>query len=564
MLRCQSRLLLQVLLAMVAGGFAAAAQTSFEQEISSTESEPTFQAHVNVVTVRVVVRDKLGQPVGNLQQSDFALFDNGKPQTIQRFSMEENKTGKPSSPSSGSRPKFQIGDSEPKLPGRYIALLFDDLDMDNDQMLQSRAAVERVLSPDATSRIAIYTTSGRSSLDFTDDQAKIRQFLNALSAKPSTSSMDCPRPYELTYYVAEHIQKGDATLHDAMLNETIACLDLSGTPQAQQIAKVLLDGAVSRTVSENETRSRGILLQLHALVRRMTTLPGRRTILMLSPGWYTPEMQTEVNAVLDRAIHVGIVINTLQSRGLYVGDEANAANDRVPPPAVELSVRLGEMAGEGLLSEFSAGTGGISIQNRNDFDAAIRQLTEPPAFTYVLSFAPDPLKPDGRYHKLKIYLENQRSLSVQSRQGYYAPSKAMDSAQQAKDDIENAVFSQTVMSEIPISVHSEFFKTGDYDAKAAILAHVDLRGLRFRKENGRNVNQLTIVASLFDQNGNFVTGLNKTVNMRIRDETLASRLSSGITIRNTFPVKTGSYVVRLVIRDRDGRMSTANDALQIP
>lgn len=563
--RLVSRIVL--LTALVAG----AGSYGFPQsDISSTDSEPTFREHVNVVTVRVVVRDKAGQAVGNLQQNDFVLFDSGKRQVIQRFSVE----GSSGTPAASDRtdpnpaPASETGLEAPtaKIAERYTAFLFDDQNMDTAQMMEVRQAVNRVINPDAKVRIAVYTTSGHSALEFTDDLAKVREFIEGLKANPaSPNSMDCPRPSELTFYVAKQIQGGDPSLQNMMISETMACLDLSpSTPGAQQIAKSTLDGAVSRTMAEDETRARNILSMMNTLVRRMSVLPGQRMLLLLSPGWYAPEMEMDIDSILDRAGRAGVVINTLQSRGLYTPSEFDASNDTLAPPMLQSTVRSGELVEEGLLGVFSSGTGGISIQNRNDFESAIRQLTEPARFSYLLAFAPDSLKPNGRFHKLKVQLTNSRNYTVQSRLGYYAPAKSADAAQQAKDDIESAVFSQTVMNEIPVSLHSEFFKTGDYDAKLAVLAHVDLRAVRFSKESGRNVNQLTVVASLFDENGNYVTGMRKTIDMHIRDETLPARIASGITVRNSFPVKTGTYAVRLVVRDREGRMSASNAAVQIP
>ena len=56
---------------------------------SREETSTTFKVKVNLVEVRVVVRDAYGKAVGNLRQEDFQLTDNGKPQVISKFSMEQ-------------------------------------------------------------------------------------------------------------------------------------------------------------------------------------------------------------------------------------------------------------------------------------------------------------------------------------------------------------------------------------------------------------------------------------------------------------------------------------------
>jgi hypothetical protein len=76
---------------------------------------------------------------------------------------------------------------------------------------------------------------------------------------------------------------------------------------------------------------------------------------------------------------------------------------------------------------------------------------------------------------------------------------------------------------------------------------------------------LTIVSGLFDRNGNYVTANEKILEMRLRDDTLGNKLGQGINLKTNFDVKPGSYLVRLVVRDAEGQMMSAqNGAVEIP
>ncbi len=143
---------------------------------------------------------------------------------------------------------------------------------------------------------------------------------------------------------------------------------------------------------------------------------------------------------------------------------------------------------------------------------------------------------------------------MQARKGYYAPKHAESVAEQAKSDINDAVFSQEERKDMPVELQTKFFKTSDEAAKLAVLVKVDVRHLRYRKVDGRNRNDLTIVSALFDRNGNFIQGDQKTLEMRLTDETLEKKLNSGVTLRANFDVKPGSYLVRCVVRDNDGEL----------
>src|SRR5580658_146571 len=57
-------------------------------EVSSHDTAPTFKVRVNLVLVRVVVRDQQGNVVQDLHKEDFQLSDNRKPQVITTFAVE--------------------------------------------------------------------------------------------------------------------------------------------------------------------------------------------------------------------------------------------------------------------------------------------------------------------------------------------------------------------------------------------------------------------------------------------------------------------------------------------
>jgi hypothetical protein len=98
-----------------------------------------------------------------------------------------------------------------------------------------------------------------------------------------------------------------------------------------------------------------------------------------------------------------------------------------------------------------------------------------------------------------------------------------------------------------------------------VLARVNIQNLRFRKADGRNNDNLTVLSGVFDRNGNYITGMQKTVELRLLDATLGKLTNSGITVKTTFDVMPGSYVIRLVVRDAEGQtMATRNGVVEIP
>ena len=412
-------------------------------------------------------------------------------------------------------------------------------------------------------------------LDFTDDRVKLHDTLLRLQPRPiaQTGTANCP---DISYYMADLIQnKNDPQALQTAIQDAVICLGSVGAPQQQQAALQTAQAAVQaetfQQLAQGSQESRVALSVLKDVVRRISVMPGQRSMVVVSPGFLTPEtnMFQDYMDVIDRALRSQVIISTLDARGLYTtvpgGDISKGITNPLSVAVEHQYLTESDLAQSEILSDLAYATGGNFFHNNNDLDAGFKSVASTPEYFYTLGFAPQNLKPDGSYHTLKVSLKEPAKLTLTARRGYYAPKHAADPAEQAKQEIEEAVFSQEELHDLPVELHTQFFKPSDEEAKLAVLAHVDVRRIRYRKIDGRNTNELTVVAALFNRNGVFVQGMQKNLTMRWKDATLDSKLGSGITLKTNFDVKPGSYLVRLVVRDREGQMMSAeNGAIEIP
>jgi len=544
-------------------------------EIASHEEATTFKVNVKLVLVRVVVRDAQGHAVGNLHKEDFLLFDNRKPQVITHFSAEQPGTQvakeRKTSDENGSQ-------KLPSVPERYIAFVFDDVHLNFGDLVQARMAADHHLATlQPTDRAAIFSTSGQTTLDFTDDRTKLHETLLQLQPRPiaGTGTGECP---DISYYMADLIQnKQDTQAMEAAVEDALSCLKLPMTTPAMQqaalqSAQMQVVGEASRQLGMGNQESRVALSVFKDVVRRISVMPGQRSMVVVSPGFLTPEtdMLQDYMDVIDRAIHSEVMISSLDARGLYTvvpgGDVSKTPSTNPFSVGMELHYQTeSAVAEDDVLSDLAYATGGNFFHDNNDLDAGFKSVAATPEYFYTLGFAPQNLKLDGSYHHLKVSLKPPAKLTLQARNGYYAPKHAADPAEEAKQEIEDAVFSQEELHDLPVELHTQFFKPSDAEAKLAILAHVDVQHIRYRKVDGRNTNELTVVSAIFNRNGVFVQATQKNLTMRWKDATLESKLGSGITLKTSFDVKPGSYLVRLVVRDKEGQlMSAENGAIEIP
>jgi len=415
-----------------------------------------------------------------------------------------------------------------------------------------------------TDRAAIFTTSGQTVLDFTDDRAKLHDALFRIQPRPvaGAAMAECP---DVSYYVADRfINKNDGQALQAAVQEAMACFSPDEAPMAAK-------AEAYRQLGIGARESRIALSVLKDVVRRMSVMPGQRSAVVVSPGFLTPEtgMLQDYMDIVERALHSDVMISTLDARGLYAflpgGEIGREVTLTRAAEATERQYKLESAEAEGdTLSDLANATGGAYFHNDNALNEGFRRVSATPEYFYTLGFAPQNLNLDGSYHKLKVSLKNPAKLTLQTRRGYYAPKHAADPVEEAKQEIQDAIFSQEEMHDLPVELHTQFFKSSDAEAKLSVVAHVDVKSIHYRKVDGRNTDELAVVSALFNQNGVFIQGTKKIVSMRWKDETLI-KLASGITVKTSFDVKPGSYLVRLVVRDSEGQlMSAENGAIEIP
>ena len=556
----------------------ATAQTAVNDssEVSTRDTPPTFRVRVNLVLVRVVVRDNSGRVVTNLKKEDFQLSDNRKPQVISTFSMETPESHKvaPATPPGSTPEGNESGDTAAAiaaLPQRFVAVVFDDTDMLMQDTVWVRSAATRLFASLApTDRVGIYSTSGQVTQEFTQEHEVLQKSLLGVVPRSlvGNGGHDCP---EISYYQADQIQNFQNAQALAVAAEDALQCAFNGDTRMTAQAQALASATTARALASGDAQTEYVYRHLEEATKKLSAMPGQRVMVLVSPGFIVTSMLSlEGSSLIDRANRASIVINTIDARGLYtpdlMGDISDPPRDSRKTIGYKASYRIvAQSAQSDILAQLADGTGGTFFHNRNDIDEGLREAAAAPAMSYLLGFSPQNLKINGAYHTLKVTLAGKQKFNIQARHGYYAPRTIADPAEAAKEEIQEALFSQDEIHDLPVELQTQFFKKDQSQARLAVLTHVDVKGIRFRKADGRIRDNLTVATAIFDENGNFVTGGEKIVEMKLLDKTFERLSHSGFTLKSSFDIKPGTYLVRMVVRDAEGaQMAARNGAISIP
>jgi len=474
------------------------------------------------------------------------LYDNGKLQTISTFAVENDQSRKERTEAAL---KTQVNNEENTAqvsgaaPERFIALTFDDRHLvTSDVAPLAKAADGFIDSIGPADRVGIFTTSGLLIQDFTNDKELLKQVSNVMSRTPLNWA---------SYGMASSV------LAESQPKPTIPQLPAS------------LMTSTNALKEEGDEEVRIEFQELGNTVRLLGRKPGERVLLLASPGFILPEpMRYLLFLLVDQASRSDVIINTLDARGLYTPDLlADISQPSSDPPQT-----VGQAAGarleaqfeqQFLLMDFAYDTGGRFFHNSNDLEGGLKQLGNAPEVSYVLGFSPQNLKLDGQFHTIKVTVTGKPKYAIQARRGYFAPKKADDPWEAAKQEIQEAVLSQNEIFELPMSLQTQYFKTEDAGTKLSMVSHLDVRNMKFRKSEGRNFDDVTVATVVFDDNGKFVMGGEKFVKMRLLDASIERMGQTGFVVKSTFDLKAGKYLVRQVVQDSEGAQMAARSAIVV-
>ncbi len=321
----------------------------------------------------------------------------------------------------------------------------------------------------------------------------------------------------------------------------------------------LVETKAATVLSLEESFSQDSLGVLGDVIRYMEKMPGRRTMIMASAGFFamTNQVQHAQDKMIDGAIHAGIVVNTLDAKGLWAGADFSQGTDMMAHMDGGILGTMENDTSDDPLASIAYGTGGKFFHNNNDLDGGLRDIAALPEASYVLGFSPVDEKDNGTYHNLKIKVPNRQDINISARPGYFAQTKEQGIPAVKFQKLNKEVMSSDTLSEIQteVTTNSGTLATGEPALK--VVVHVPGKSLYFKKINKLHNERVIFITALFDMQNHYLAGTEAVMDMNLKDSTYTQLSHDGVDAKSTLQAPPGTYHLRQVVQEVvGGRLST--------
>jgi VWFA-related protein len=519
---------------------------------------PRFVSGTEVVALDLIVRDKKGKLVTDLQEGEVQVLEDGALQKLTSFRAIPTASPTPGAPASGApagaAPTGEPG-AAPAALTRRVVLIFGKLSSDGRRLAQSAGEefAKKQVTPQTAVTVVRVDNGLIPVLDRTSDPAAVKEGVRQASAMIGATG---PRGSSVVgsdnSYAGQQMGRfsGGASAHDASQAENIALVNALIT---------VVDGIKDE--------------------------PGRKTALLFTEGFSVAPGYEQVFAdLLSRANRANVSFYAVDVRGLQLSTELGSTGNALTNTAAISAQNNALNAGGGVavsrgeatqddtlqtslrsdvvdtLDNLSKSTGGFLVTQTNDFGKPIARIGEDIRGYYEASYVPSTPGAPGQFRKIEVRV-TRKDTKVQSRSGYYTspPSAA-------------PAFEGFADSQLPsdFDVRSHFYRfgreeSGPFDCLVKIEASLAQAQFKEDPAKGRLVGRIALVGRVLDGKGEVVDTFAQDVALGGTPEQIEASRRQTLPLARRLKLPPGSYTVEFLVRDVVGdKKSGQRLALTVP
>jgi VWFA-related protein len=404
-----------VVLAVALAVFVAPGSHSFAQAPQTAQVAPQqpaqapFRASTVTVEVDVIVRDREGRFVTGLTPADFDVTEDGSPQRVHSLYLVEGRsvtrTVGPDAAASGAG--TAVVAPGPAATQRVFVLFFDQEHLDSGGFKRLQDAAVSFLTAEfqpgdvggvlvGGTMIGNRLTTERDTLVQAVRSARFAQS----QAFRKADLQDWPR---ITEIEATRIAiVNDRSVLDQVVRRAGAeAGGGEGGRGAVPDYEAQVRSKAAQIVGELRPPAARTIKTLLGLLNGLGRVPGRKTVVFMTDGFWVEESWGELRTVVGLAARANVRFYSIDAQGLKRGSGTTDLNQMNPlETAGEIPTGAYNTIEDGPNS-IAYDTGGYYIRKTNDFRGAFSEIAADTSTYYVLGYTPTGKEFDGKFRPIK-------------------------------------------------------------------------------------------------------------------------------------------------------------------
>jgi VWFA-related protein len=504
---------------------------------------PTFRTGTQLLVRTVTVKDRAGKPIEGLTAGDFAVTEDGRPQTIafvEYQPLDDSPVPRLAAPVATVPPVVDTGVAVPgdaRYRGRRLLVIYFDLYsttfFDEIRMYESAARFITANMSQADLVAVMAFQNGHVTLkqDFTDDRALLRRVVMDMASAANDRQ-----------------------------NEAGAALEAGGAFGEDTDAFNLF--STDRQLAALQTAINGL-----------DPLPEIKTLVYLGAGLRLngADNQAQLRATVNAAVRANVTINPVDVHGLVaeppLGDATRASPGGVGmfSGALAQTATLKQQQAQDTYYALARDTGGRAMFDNNDLALGIAQAAHAATGYYIVGYYTSNTAADGRLRHVKIAVTRGVSADLAYRTGYYGakPFAKLNTVERERQ-LEDALALEDPITDIAMAVEVNCFQLNRDEYFVPVSVRMPGGDLLRSLQAGGGRARIDIIAEVKDTFGVTVRNAKDYLTFSM-NPAQAAAARRPVQYETGFTLLPGGYVVKVVARDATtGRIGTFQQSFTVP
>ncbi len=382
----------------------------------AAQPPPVFRAGINYVRVDVIISDKNGNPVADLQASDFDVSEDGKPQKIDTFKLVKLDGGTADAlkePVKEIRNDFDEESEAARDDVRLFAIFLDDYHVRRGASLSVRKQLSQFMQTQMgpSDMVGVmYPLESTASVRMTRNHSAVSRGLEQFIGRKFEYEPKNQFEQQYAHYPTETVER---VRNQVSLSALKALIVHMGSLKEGRKSLILVSEGYTNIIPP-QMRNADAQQLGSGNPNTFNPQAGVNDINEDRASWSAGlDMDSDLREVYDTANRNNVAIYAVDPRGLPVFEFDINEGVGLQTDTKYLSSTMDT------LRTLAENTDGRAIVNRNDLASGMKQITRDSSAYYLIGYNSAQAPTDGKFHEIKVRVKRP-GVQVRARRGYWA------------------------------------------------------------------------------------------------------------------------------------------------